>query len=87
MAPLFVPLSAAPSQLMVVPLTLLVMLSHLVPPSTEPYRMSPAVNAALSVAVMVCAAVFVVLSVVLLPVSALNDTEETVTVGAVVSST
>ena len=53
--------------------------------STEPYKISPVANAALSVPVIVWLAVFVVKSVALVPVSALMTTPVTVRVGALLS--
>ena len=66
------PDSVAPSQLIAVPLALLVTSVQVVPPSTEPYRISPTASGALSVPVMVCAAVLVRKSVALVPVSGLT---------------
>jgi hypothetical protein len=63
-----------------------VMLLQLVPPSVEPYRMSLEAYAALRVAVMVCAAVLVLRSAELVPVSALKAVLLTVCAGAVVST-
>ena len=63
---LLLPLSVALFQLMAVPLTLVVMSVQLVPPLTEPYRMSPVAKAADRVALMVWAAVVVLKSVLLL---------------------
>ena len=83
---LLLPDKVAPVQLMAVPLAMLVIVVQVLPPSTEPYKMSPVLSAALSVALMVCAAVCVVKSVALVPVSALNTTPLTVSVGAVVST-
>ena len=77
----------APVQLIDVPLAMLVMSVQLTPPSTEPYRMSPVLRAALSVALMVCAAVEVFWSLELVPVSALRVMVLTVRVGTVLSST
>ena len=84
---LLLPDKVAPVQLMALPLAMLVIVVQVLPPSTEPYKMSPVLSAALSVALMVCAAVCVVKSVALVPVSALNTTPLTVSVGAVVSTT
>ena len=72
-------------QLMAVPLALAVMSVQVLPLSSEPYKMSPGVKAADRVAVMVCAAVLVMRSVLLAPVSALKATALTVSVGATVS--
>ena len=82
-------LRVAPAQAMAVPLTLSVMSVQVVPPSTEPYSMSVLERAALRLALMVCAAVLVMKSVLAAPlgaVSALSRTAETVCVGAAVSS-
>ena len=84
---LLLPASTAPVQLMTVPLAMLLMSVQIAPLSTEPYRMSPSASAPLSVALIVCAAVRVRKSVLLLPVSALMSTRLTVSVGASRSST
>ena len=78
-------LKVTPFQLMAVLVALLVMSSQVVPLSSEPYKMSPALKAPDRVAVMVCAAVLVMRSVLLAPVSALKATALTVSVGALVS--
>ena len=77
----------APVQLIAVPLALLVMSVQVAPPSTEPYRMSPVLRAAESVALMVCAAVEVFRSAVLVPVSVLRLALLMVSAGALVSKT
>ena len=77
--------SVALVQRMAVPLTMLVMSVQLLPPSTEPYRTSPVLSAALRLAMMVCAAVAVIRSSELLPVSEPRLTPLTVSTGAVVS--
>ena len=84
---LLLPTRVALVQLIAVPLALLVISVQLTPPSTVPYRMSPVLRAALSVALMVCAAVDVPWSLELVPVSALRPTALTVSAGALVSST
>ena len=83
---MLLPLRVAPSQVIVVPLTLLVMSVKLVPPSTEPYKMSPTLKVWLNVAVMVCEATLVNRSVLLVPVSEPSATLLTVRVGAVWST-
>ena len=77
--------SVAPVQVMVVPPTMVLMLVQVVPPSVEPYRMSVVASAPLRVAVMVCAAVWVIKSPAV-PVSALKTVPLTVCAGAVVST-
>ena len=76
-----------PSHDRVVPATLAVMSLQVAPLSSEPYTMSPAASGADSVALTVCAAVLVIRSVLLGPVSADSATPLKPTVGAVVSST
>ena len=82
--------SVVPSQLTAVPLALDVMSVQLLPPSTDPNRVSPATNPVLSVAVMVCAALRVMKSVLLpplAPVSSLRAMELIPALGSVESST
>src|SRR5439155_438807 len=89
---LFAPEASVVAQLTAVPLTLLVMLVQVVPPSTEPHSASAlappeaAANAPLSVAVIVCDAVLVTKSLVLESTSPDLSIEPTVLVGALVSS-
>ena len=87
LAPLF---NVAPFQLMAVLLpalvTLAVMSVHVAPPSTEPNKLSPALKAPDKVALMVCALVWVMRSLLLVPVSALSTAPLTLSVGASVST-
>ncbi|MNW08566.1 hypothetical protein D3C71_2053650 [compost metagenome] len=64
---------------------MLVMSVQVAPLSSEPYRMSPPASAPLNVALMVWAAVLVMKSVALAPVSADSDRLLKVVVGAVMS--
>ena len=82
---LLLPDNVAPLQLIAVPLTIDVISLQVIPPSTEPKRVSPVDNAADNVALIVCAAVLVIKSLLLVPVSALRLTPLTVRVGAFVS--
>ncbi len=75
----------APSQLIIVLFTLLVISVQVSPLSTEPYRISPVDKLPDNVAPIVCAAVLVIKSVSDDPVSALKFTPDTVNVGASVS--
>ena len=81
--PLF---NVTPVQLMAVLEALLVMFNQVSPPSTEPNKMSPALKAPDKVAVMVCDAVLVTRSELLVPVSLLMAVALTLSVGACVSS-
>ena len=58
---------------------------HVLPLSSDTYTVSPLAILALKVPLMSCAAVAVMKSLLLVPVSALNATVDTVVVGAVVS--
>ena len=77
--------SIAPSQLIDKPLTFPVIFVHVLPLLTEPYRTSPDSSPVLKVAVIVCAAIAVLKSVLLVPVSALSAKPLMVVVGARVS--
>ena len=81
------PESVAVSHVIAVPDTLFVMSTHVAPLSTDPNKISFASSAPLNVPVTVCAAVFVMKSERLVPVSALMPTPLTVCTGAVVSNT
>ena len=87
LAPLF---KVTPLQLMAVLLpalvTLAVMSIQVAPLSSEPYKMSPALKAPDKVALMVCAAVLVTRSLLLVPLSALKAAPLTLSVGAPWSS-
>src|SRR5438874_1874049 len=89
---LFAPEARVVAQLTAVPLTLLVMLVQLVPPSTEPHSSSAlappeaAASAPVSAAVRVCDAVLVTKSEADEPKSAEIAMLLTVLVGALVSS-
>ena len=84
---LLLPDNVAPLQLIAVPFsgTVDVISVQVIPPSTEPQRVSPVDNGADNVALIVWAAVLVIKSVRLVPVSALRLTPLTVRVGAFVS--
>jgi hypothetical protein len=75
-----------PSHVIVVPLTLLVIVVQFTPPFTDPSSTSPLVNAADNVPLIVCDAVFVIKSLLLVPVSELRLTPLTVSVDACVSN-
>lgn len=81
------PDKVTPFQVKVVPETLLLIFTHELPPSREPKTVSVPVGTALNVAEIVCAAVWVIKSVALDPVSAESSKLLNVIVGAVVSST
>ena len=76
----------APLQLTAVPETLSDISIQLMPPSTEPYKLSPLSSAPLSVPVIFCDAILVKKSVALVPVSALKVISLTTTADDVVSS-
>ena len=83
------PTSVAPFQLMAVPLALAVMSIHVLPPLSEPNRVSPDTKAALSVALMVWAALLVMKSMLLPPLAAVSTLRARalmLVVGAVLSS-
>ena len=78
--------NVTPVQLIPVPLTIDVISIQFVPPFTDPSNTSPLVNAADNVPLIVCDAVFVIKSLLLLPVSPLRLTPLTVRVDAFVSN-
>ena len=82
---LLLPDNVTPLQLIAVPLTIDVISFQFVPPLIDPYKRSPVDNPPDSVPLIVCAAVFVIMSLLLVPVSALRLTPLTVSVGANVS--
>ena len=77
--------NVTPVQLIAVPLAIDVISIQVVPPSNDPYRLSPVDKAPDSVALIVCAAVCVIKSLPLNPVSALRLTPLTVSVGELIS--
>ena len=66
--------------------TVVVAVVHVLPLLSDTYTVSPLAMLALKVPLMSCAAVAVMKSLLLVPVSALNATVDTVVVGAVVST-
>ncbi len=82
---MLLPASVTPVQLTAVPLTMDVMSVQVAPLSSEPYSTSVPPSAPLSVALTVCAAVCVMPSDALPPVSADSAMALTVWVGAVLS--
>lgn len=81
------PVSVCPDKLQVFAPTEVVAAAQVEPLSSDTYTTSPAATLADKVPLMVCAAVLVMKSVLLLPVSAEKLLVATVVVGGVVSST